>query len=157
MKTTIKKKKKYKDEVIEIDKISKLYGSVCKSQYTIDSKNEPFAGINEYSQLVIQNDGTNLCGRGIQLWRGTNIADMQGYVKEQDWEDPNNFRIRYWELKKIGGGSLDRFLPISKLKAHGTIKTLEASDKYQNDIGIVKKVAASFDSTGDNFIGVVLE
>ncbi len=151
LKKTLKVKKNKKE-----NKITKMYGSVCSSEYNLKSNKNKFAGINQYTQITEEPNGNLLCGNGIQLWRGTKIADMQGYVKEQDWNNPNNYRIKYWELKKIGGGTLNKYLPLSKIKAHGTMKIIDANGKYSSSKGLLQKCAASFDITGNNFTGIIL-
>tara|TARA_A100001011_G_scaffold398274_1_gene502101 strand:+ start:1107 stop:1571 length:465 start_codon:yes stop_codon:yes gene_type:complete len=153
MKTAKKVKKNRKTK--KVNNCTKMYGSVCSSEYTLKSNKGPVAGINQYTQITVENDNNLLWGRGIQLWKGTKIADMQGYIKEQDWNNPNNFRIKYWELKKLGGGPLNQLLPSSKLKAHGTMTIIDANGKYANSKGLVQKCAASFDMTGNNFTGVI--
>ena len=89
------KSKKYRKTLKSL-KCSKMYGSVCSSQHTINANGKPFAGINEYTQITINDNSEPLWARGIQLWRGTTIADMEGYFKEQDWNNPKNFKVSHF-------------------------------------------------------------
>ena len=151
-----KNRTKNKSKKNKISKnLTKLYGSVCSSQYTIKAKKGPFAGINQFNQIGLNEKGQVMWGKGIQLWKGEKIADMKGYVKEHDWNDPNNYRIRYWELNNLGPGKYGKLLPKSNLMANGTMKTINAGGTYLTDNKKVHNFATSFDATGTNFEAIV--
>ena len=87
----------------------RAFGSVCApTNFTLKNKGLPYAGINSYNQINISDDREPLVGNGIQLWKGTTTANMEGYVKLVEWNNPKNFKIEYWKLDKLGGGILKK-------------------------------------------------
>lgn len=137
---------------INSNKCSRIIGSVCSSQSTLKVNKQPFVGINEYSQITYDGPNGSLYGKGIQLWEKTN---MQGYLKNYSWDNPNDYQLLRWKADKLGGGPLNKFLPNSKFKAHGNFKVIEAGGKLSHTKDQTGLLAGSFSGNGMNFIGVI--
>ena len=160
MKKTQKNEKPQKNSIKNKSKknkvsnsLTKLYGSVCTDNSTIKTNSGLFAGINQFNQISTNEKGEVMWGKGIQLYKGFN--DQRGYIKEHDWNNPKNYRIRYFKLDKFGPGNFAKLLPKSKIQINGSIQTLNAGGTYTNDNKKIQDFAASFDATGNNYIAMI--